>query len=230
VPTTPPSATVPPAPTTTPTPPAPSPTPCTVTFTDVPPTSPFYVPIQYLACRGVVSGYGAEFRPYNTTTRGQIAKMIVLGFGYPLTCNTQAFADVPGTHPFYCFIETLVARPEGIISGYTCGSPGEPCDPQNRPYFRPANPVTRGQLAKMLVLARGWTLANPPVPTFADTPLTHPFYPFVETAAARVVISGYDCGGPGEPCDPQNRPYFRPGADATRGQVSKMLYITLVTP
>jgi hypothetical protein len=49
----------------------------------------------------------------------------------------------------------------------------------------------------------------------------------MEQLATKGIISGYPCGGPGEPCDEQNRPYFRPGDTATRGQISKMVYLTL---
>jgi hypothetical protein len=41
---------------------------------------------------------------------------------------------------------------------------------------------------------------------------------------------GYPCGGPNEPCDGQNRPYFRPGNNATRAQLSKMLALALQQP
>ena len=38
------------------------------------------------------------------------------------------------------------------------------------------------------------------------------------------VISGYGCGGAGEPCNPPgNRPYFRTYNSATRGQTSKIV-------
>ena len=43
----------------------------------------------------------------------------------------------------------LVNRP-GVIGGYPCGAPLEPCDNQNRPYFRPSNGLTRGQTAKIV--------------------------------------------------------------------------------
>ncbi|HEV7237271.1 MAG TPA: S-layer homology domain-containing protein [Ktedonobacteraceae bacterium] len=77
------------------------------------------------------------------------------------------------------------------------------------------------------MLARGWALYTPPSPTFADVPASSTFYTYIETVANKGIASGYPCGGPGEQCDPQHRPYFRPGNNATRGQISKMLYITL---
>jgi hypothetical protein len=49
------------------------------------------------------------------------------------------------------------------------------------------------------------------------------FYQFVERLTSRGVLSGYPCGGQGEPCGPGNRPYFRPHVDATRGQTSKIV-------
>jgi hypothetical protein len=32
----------------------------------------------------------------------------------------------------------------GIAAGYPCGGPGEPCDSENRPYFRPGNNISWG--------------------------------------------------------------------------------------
>jgi hypothetical protein len=177
----------------------------------------------------LVSGYTcgagcAEFRPDADAIRGQLVKMVVLAAGFPLVVPPGAphFADVAPGSVFYLFAE--VAYDRGLIAGYNCGGPGEPCDPLNRPYFRPNNSITRGQVAKILTVARGWPPVSPPDPTFADVPPTHPFYPFVETVAARNVAGGYPCGGVGEPCDPQNRPYFRPYAYTTRAQLAKMLF------
>jgi hypothetical protein len=227
----PPTATpVPPAPTNTPVPPpaTPTPTACAAGFNDVGVNDYFYEAVRFLACRGVVSGYpDGSFRPYNLTTRGQVAKMVALGFGYPLTCTGQHFADVPPSNTFYCYVETLANQPNPLIQGYPCGGPGEPCPGQ---YFRPNNNVTRGQLSKILVLGKGWTLANPSTATFADVPTGDTFFPYVETAFAHGMINGYPCGSPGEPCGQPAQPYFRPANNAIRGQVSKMLYLTIQAP
>ena len=51
---------------------------------------------------------------------------------------------------------------------------------------------------------------------FRDVPPGSVFYPFVETAACRGLVSGYDCG-PG--CYE-----FRPANNATRGQIAKIAY------
>ena len=115
-----------------------------------------------------------------------------------------------------------------MISGYACGNP-EPCDSQDRPYFRPGAEVSRGQIAKIVAMSEGWTLQNPPNATFADVPYGSTFYRFVETAVAHGVISGYACGNP-EPCDPQDHPYFRSGNPATRGQIAKIVYSAIIGP
>jgi hypothetical protein len=59
---------------------------------------------------------------------------------------------------------------------------------------------------------------------FEDVPPTNPFYDFINNLYVDAVISGYACGGAGEPCvPPLNRPYYRPNADVTRGQMSKFV-------
>ncbi len=191
------------------------------------PTDYFYVPVQYLACRGVISGYAdGTFRPYNNTTRAQMVKIVVLGMSVPLVTPTapggQTFTDMPPSQPFYSLIEAAAAG--GIVSGHLCGGPNEPCDSSNRPYFRPNNNVTRGQLAKIVVVAAGWALQNLGSRTFEDVLPGMAFYKVIETAYCHGIISGYSCGGPGEPCGAGNRPYFRQNNNAIRGQIAKIVH------
>jgi hypothetical protein len=218
------TATPPPTPASPTAAPPASATPCAVHFADVPPDAYYAGPVGWLACRGILGGYAdGTFRPANATTRAQLAKLVVLGFGWPAaTPPTPTFADVPASHPFYSVIETAAAR--GVISGYSCGDPSEPCPGR---YFRPAANVTRGQLAKILVGAGGWPPGAPSVPSFADVPASNPFYGYVETAVALNLLSGYTCGSDGEPCPGR---YFRPAAGATRAQLSKILYNVLTAP
>jgi hypothetical protein len=217
-----------------PCPPSPTPTvtatPCAITFTDVHPADYFYVPVQYLACHAIVSGYADHtFRPYANTTRSQMVKIVVNAFNVPnhTPANGYTFTDVQPSNPFYSYIEAAAFA--NIISGYTCGGPGEPCDAQNRPYFRPFANVTRGQLSKIVVTAARLTLENPTDPTFQDVLPNTAFYTYVETAAANGLVSGYSCGGPGEPCGTSNKPYFRQFNNATRGQIAKIVYNALTS-
>jgi hypothetical protein len=65
---------------------------------------------------------------------------------------TQDFQDVPTSDPFYAFVHNIYTAQ--IVSGYACGGPGEPCGPNNLPYYRPGSFVTRSQMAKFADLAR----------------------------------------------------------------------------
>jgi hypothetical protein len=175
-------------------------------FTDVQPSDYFYEALRYLYCRGIVSGYAdGTFRPYNNTTRAQLTKMVVLGEGWTIVTPQQpTFSDVLPGDTFYGYIETAVQHE--TISGYADGT------------FRPFNSVTRAQLTKIIVLARDWTLVDPPIATFADVPIGSPFFEYVETAAVHDIISGYADGT------------FRPWNNATRGQIAKVLHSALTMP
>ncbi|MDQ2807524.1 MAG: S-layer homology domain-containing protein, partial [Chloroflexota bacterium] len=199
-------------------PPTATSTACTIRFSDVnDPSAYYYEPVYYLACHGVLGGYSdGTFRPYNQTTRGQIAKIVVLAFAVlPQTPTGRAtFADVAPGSTFLPYVETAAAR--GIVSGYTCGGTDpqtgapEPCDTAQRPYYRPAGNVTRGQLTKIVVLSAGWALHTPAGPTFSDVAAASVFYPSIETAVCHGIISGYSDGT------------FRPANPATRGQIAKI--------
>lgn len=71
-----------------------------------------------------------------------------------VTCPAggQCFADVQAANTFYEFVNRLYKQE--IVTGYACGGPGEPCDAENRPYYRPGNTVTRQQMAKFVDQAR----------------------------------------------------------------------------
>ncbi|MEO8288211.1 MAG: S-layer homology domain-containing protein [Chloroflexota bacterium] len=173
---------------------------CPFSFLDVHTTDYFYDGVRYLFCMGAVSGYAdGTFRPGNGTTRGQLSKIVVSAMLWPLVSPpVQSFSDVPPGSTFYPYVET--AKAHGAIGGYPDGT------------FHPENPVTRGQLAKMVVMAQGWPLLDPPAGQFNDVPPGSSFYTYVETAAARGTLSGYADGS------------FRPGNPTTRGQVVKVVY------
>lgn len=64
----------------------------------------------------------------------------------------QCFTDVPPSSSFFDFANRLYQQE--IMAGYACGGPGEPCDANNRPFFRPGSNVTRGQMTKFVDNAR----------------------------------------------------------------------------
>ena len=105
---------------------------------------------------------------------------------------------LPGS-TFYDYVACLYCR--GAIGGYPDGT------------FRPGNSVTRGQLCKIVVTAEAWSIYTSGGPHFSDVPRGSAFYTYVETAYEHAVVSGYGDGT------------FRPQLNATRGQLSKMLYV-----
>ncbi len=196
-----------------------------------------------MACHNIVSGYpcgtldGGDqpcdchnwpyFRPNDSVTRGQFAKMIAQSAQYSEEAGSQIYEDVPVGSTFYLYINQISHLPHQLVQGYACGSmPNEPClYPYYRPYFRPAEPATRAQIAKMVSVAKSYT---DPVGNqlFEDVAPDNTFYIYIQRVAINGLVSGYPCGSTGEPCvPPGNRPYFRPGIAATRGQSAKMLSI-----
>lgn len=176
---------------------------CAIRFDDVPSDMWAASYIRNLACLGVVSGYSdGTFRPDNPTTRAQLVKMVVLVARLPLVNPaTPSFSDVPSSHIFYKYIET--ARAQNLIGGYAEGK------------FRPDAPVSRAQVAKMIVLSQKWSLQVPSNPvTLCDVSPSHWAYAYVEVAMARGIFTGH-----GDDC-------FHPDADATRAQLSKVLVLT----
>jgi carboxypeptidase T len=124
------------------------------------------------------------------------------------TSCTVSYSDVPTSNTFYPYVRCLACK--GIIGGYSDGT------------FRPNNAITRAQLSKIVANSAGF---NEPVTgqTFEDVEPDNTFYLYIGRMASRGIIGGYPCGGTGEPCGTTNRPYFRPNANATRGQISKIV-------
>ena len=194
---------------------------CPMNFSDVPPGSTFYPYVLCLYCRNIVGGFpDGTFRPNANVTRGQLSKIVALSAGFNGNPGSQLFEDVlPGT-VFYTSVNNLAQF--GYINGYPCGGSGEPCSPQMYRYFRPGNPATRAQISKIVSQSAGWfdPAGNQ---TFEDVAPGSTFYDYIQRIALHNAASGYPCGGAGEPCvPPGNRPYFRPDALTTRGQLSKI--------
>lgn len=214
---------------------------CMLEFADVPPGSPFYDFARCLSCREILTGYpcgGAGepcfpptnhpyFRPSSNVTRGQLSKIVSNAAGFTDPATGQFFEDVPVGSIFFEFAGRLADR--GVVTGYPCGGTGEPCiPPANLPYFRPNANMTRGQMSKIVAEAAG--LTQPPTGRqFEDVPEGSTFYDFIWRLTSLGIMRGYNCGGAGEPCvSPGDLPYFRPGANATRGQASKIVANTFL--
>ncbi|MEO8287376.1 MAG: S-layer homology domain-containing protein [Chloroflexota bacterium] len=193
---------------------------CVFPFTDVPDGSTFRPFIECLFCRNIIGGYPDNtFRPNNNVTRGQLSKIVSESAGFNGPAGLQIFEDVPPGSTYYDYINRLVQF--GYINGYDCGGPGEPCSPAGYRYFRPNAPATRGQIAKIVTQAAGWN-EPPGDQIFEDVPPAHTFYPYIQRLSLHNAVTGYPCGGPGEPCGNGNMPYYRADNLTTRGQLSKI--------
>ena len=107
------------------------------TFKDVPPTYWAYPQIEALSKNSIIEGYNdGRFQPGQPVTRGQAAKII--GKALKLTPSAKfkpKFKDVPPSH--YAYNEISALAEKGIIANST--------------NFNPNAPLTRAQMAKILV-------------------------------------------------------------------------------
>jgi len=100
--------------------------------------------VNVLTNLGVVSGYpDGEYKPDNIVTRAEMAVIVVRALGLAdYATGTSSFSDMGGhwSNPYVAYATSL-----GIIDGYPDGT------------FRPDNPVSYDEAAKMLVAALGYT-------------------------------------------------------------------------
>jgi hypothetical protein len=160
--------------------------------------------LQYLVSRGIVSGYSdGSFHPNGGVTRAQFAKMLVGAMGWSVQIPSRpTFTDVAHDFWAYGYIET--AADHGVMSGYSDGT------------FRPASGVTRGQIAKIIVMAHGWPLDDvPSTGSFSDVSQDDWLYNYAEIVNAAGVMEGYSDGT------------FRPYSYASRAQIAKILTLSL---
>lgn len=135
-------------------------------------------------------------------------EIILYWNGTNITATTSCanpYTDVPASYYALSQIEYLTCQ--GIIAG------------TSNHIFSPNASATRIEFAKMISLARGWSLATPSSgQTFSDVSPSNPLYPFVETAYAHGAISGassFDCAGAG-----LGYPCFLPNAPISRAQAA----------
>jgi hypothetical protein len=109
------------------------------TFPDVGTSHPFYDEVEWLAQRGIATGYeDGAFRPSATISRGAMAAFLHRLAGAPEVGAPEvpSFPDVGMSHRFFAEVEWMAA--EAISTGYADGS------------FRVAAPVTRGAMSAFL--------------------------------------------------------------------------------
>ncbi len=157
--------------------------------------------INYLYQNDIIGGYrDGTFRSTNPITRLQAARMIVKA----LDLNTKGrpapnLNDIDKTFTDYDLVATVVD--EGIINGRNGN-------------FMPGAPLTRGQMAAILV--RAFDLKGTWDGEFNDIHQTYTFYDDIHALAANGITTGFSSDHT-----------FRPGQNTTRAHFSVFLTRTL---
>jgi peptide/nickel transport system substrate-binding protein len=162
--------------------------------------------INALLEKNLVSGYpDGTFKPDNLVTRAEFLKILTSVLNIPpATGGTSQFSDVTPEDWFFGYV--LAAVEKGIVSGYPDGT------------FKPNNPITREEAAKIVVKAEGIdeTQADP---NFALSWLVTDgdqvadwARPFVAAAVENELMTGDPTGA------------FRPTAQITRAETVTIGY------
>ncbi len=170
-------------------------------FTDVPQNHWANSEIMYLASRNIVSGVNQPFGVNDLITREQTAVILAKALQVNLQKSyTTPIQDVPSTHPSYSSIAALMEM--GIF--------------QKSSTFQPDQPLSRAQMAKVLVAA--FKLKGSQSFSFRDVPSIHWAYPYVTAMTANFITLGY------------SDDTYRPEHKVTRSQFAVMLARMLHPP
>ncbi|MFF2178535.1 N-acetylmuramoyl-L-alanine amidase [Lysinibacillus sp. NPDC058147] len=143
-------------------------------FVDVTNKDDAYEEINYLVNLGVIKGYKEKgktyYKPNNTVTRGQVAKMVVVASGNkPLVGKKSNFSDVAVGTELSGYVERAVQL--GFFKTNTKGQ------------FLPNKPLTRDEMSYVLTNAFKLDTSdheNIDSP-FVDVGITHPYVSYVNT-------------------------------------------------
>jgi hypothetical protein len=202
-------------------------------FDDVAASDPSCAAVRLLTALHVVSGYGdGTFRPDNSVTRAEFAKLLVLALGLPpAPAAAVAFPDVAGHWAArQGYLQTAVAV--GALNGYPDGT------------FRPDASISRAEAVKVAVAALGAVPAGPPpdacaavagdashtaAQTFADVSAGAWYAPWIGQALAWGLLAPDQptplaARAAGGRCLASGRTYaLQPGAPLTRGEAALLL-------
>ena len=113
------------------------------------------------------------------------------------TPQLKSFADVPAN--YWAQKPIIYLATLGIMDGYEDNT------------FRPTKEMTRGELAVLLVKAKGFSVGSEVKVKFKDVPLQSYEAPYISLAVERTYISGYPDGS------------FRPAKRVTRAEAATIL-------
>lgn len=160
---------------------------------DVPGSAYFFEAHTWAVAEGIVDD-ADYFRPSDNMNRAEMAKMVVQGLGVAMdTTGGPSFLDVPEGVWHYKFIETGVAN--GLFTGYT------DADGMATGYYGPGDYTTRAAVAKVLMLAYGFEMAECAT-TFSDVDYSAWYGPYMDSACHYGILTQ------GRPGDLVNRAEF----------------------
>lgn len=170
-------------------------------FKDIPNNYEYRKEVEYLVSKKIISGYtDGTFKPAHNLTRAQAAVILTRALGLNTTAvKNPGLKDVPITHPHYKEIAAVVQS--GIMSG------------KSGNVFAPANTLTRGQMAKVLVNA--YHLTGNGSKSFKDVPVNYWGYKDIQVLVANHITSGFADGT------------FKPNTPISRVHFSVFLYRTM---
>lgn len=138
----------------------------TAAFADVPATAEYSQEVSYISNLGIIKGYTENgktlFKPNNTVTRAQAAKMLVIATkNQNIAGAAISFPDINKNSEEHFYISRAVQL--GYFKGYPDGT------------FKPNEPLKRGQMSKVIANAFKIDLAaNLTTPLmFNDVPLNY---------------------------------------------------------
>ena len=181
-------------------------------YADVPASSSLAGEIQKATDYGLMNGYSAaKFGYYDSMTRAQFTAVLVRMMGWETAVPQEpTYTDVPADSTWYSMIETAAAHD---VTG-------------TETYFRPNAPITRGEMAELLVRALGLKHAaeclNSSTTTGSDTySYLHGSVPFTDLPEREegYIAVAYAIGM----TNGTSATTFSPNATATRAQAAAML-------
>ena len=177
-------------------------------FSDVPAESALAGEVRKAVDYGLMNGYDNDTFGYgDSMTRAQFTAVLVRMMGWDtVTPQTPSYTDVPASHTWYSVIETAAAH-DVVDDGGA---------------FRPSDPVTRGEMAELLVRALGLKGAaerlNDTSSTYSRIHSGTPFIDLPEGKAGYIAIA-YRIGM----TNGTSPTTFSPDNTATRAQAAAML-------
>lgn len=177
-------------------------------FSDVPAESALAGEVRKAVDYGLMNGYDNDTFGYgDSMTRAQFTAVLVRMMGWDtVTPQTPTYTDVPASHTWYGVIETAAAHDVANDGGA----------------FRPSDPVTRGEMAELLVRALGLKGAterlNDTSSTYSRIHGGTPFIDLPEGKAGYIAIA-YRIGM----TNGTSPTTFSPDNTATRAQAAAML-------